>query len=255
MNNKLIRRAARLVYRSILPLPLQVVEIETTTVCNRACHYCPNYTVGRPHRYMEENTFVKIIDSLKRHGFTGRISPHFYGEPLMDSRIVSLIEYTHKSIPKAKIKLFTNGDLLTVEKYLVLKRAGVELFIISQHSPMPSDAIKDTLSYIRMNHPELYTVENEDYYHTNDKFNRGGLVDVKPEKRKYCFVVNQLVFDYLGNAVLCCNDYNSSHIFGNINNKDVHEIWYDKQFVRARNMIQSGFWHYDICRKCVGEML
>jgi MoaA/NifB/PqqE/SkfB family radical SAM enzyme len=59
---------------------LNAVEIETTTVCNRACAYCPNKTVGgRPKTQMGVDVYHKIIDSLGEMGFAGRVSPHFYG--------------------------------------------------------------------------------------------------------------------------------------------------------------------------------
>ena len=243
-------------FRMVFPLPLQAVEIETTTICNRKCRYCPNYTVGRPHRLMEDKIFYRIIDSLKKHGFTGRISPHFYGEPLTDSRLESFLTYIHANLPMATIKLFTNGEMLTVERYLALKHAGVNVFRISQHTQYPSKTISDTLSYIKKYHADLYTVEYVDYYNDHSKkINRGGLVDVKAGKMQRCIFIDQLTFDYMGNAVLCCNDYNSSLIFGNINEKDTHQIWFDKDYLLMRNLIANGFWPYDICKVCVGQKI
>ncbi len=173
----------------------------------------------------------------------------------MDARIVDLIGYARNNVPRATITLFTNGDLLTAEKYLALKHAGVDMFCISQHSEHPSQAVLHTLDFIKENHPGLLTVEYIDIFKSDDKTNKGGLVDVKPKRRSSCFKLSsQLVFDYAGNAVLCCDDYNSSIVFGNINDKDIYEIWNDKNYRRIRNLIQCGFWPYDICRKCVGLM-
>jgi 8-amino-3,8-dideoxy-alpha-D-manno-octulosonate transaminase len=241
-------------FRSIIPAPLQDVEIETTTICNRKCNYCPNYTVGRPSERMDEKTFYRIIDSLKKYGFKGRVSPHFYGEPLTDNRLASFIHYVHTNLPSAFIKLYTNGELLTVERYLELKRAGVNMFRISQHTEHPSKTVSDTISYVRENHPELFSVSYADRFNNHfSKLNRGGLVDVITETKHTCCYVYQMTFDYLGNAVLCCNDYNSSVVFGNIKDKDTHEIWHDKTYVKIRNMIGNGFWPYDICKVCAGQ--
>lgn len=248
-------RKVHYLFRNLFPAPLRAVEIETTTICNRKCHYCPNYTVGRPPRLMEEKTFFKIIDSLKRHNFTGRISPHFYGEPLTDSRLESFLQYVHVNLPKAAIKLFTNGELLTVARYLALKKAGVSMFRISQHTECPSDTVKHTLAYIKEHHPDLFTVEHINYFSDHSmKLNRGGLVAITPVRMRYCTYVDQLTFDYLGNAVLCCNDYHSSHIFGNINDKDTHQIWNDKEYIKARSLIANGFWPYEICKICAGAL-
>ncbi len=251
-----VLRKVNYFFRSVVPLPLTAVEIETTTICNRKCSYCPNYTVGRPPRLMEENTFYKIIDSLKKYNFQGRISPHFYGEPLTDSRLEMFIRYAHTNLPKATIKLFTNGDLLTVERYLALKQAGVSVFRISQHSKDPSALIMNTLSVIKQNHPDLYTVEYLDYFNDHSrKLNRGGLVDVRAGTRHYCVYIDQLTFDYRGDAILCCNDYNASIVFGNIHDKDTNALWHDKRYLKARNMIYNGFWPYEICRICAEQPL
>ena len=102
----------------------EAVEIETTTVCNRTCSYCPNSAIKRPAGNMDEALFRSIIDSLKEMDFSGRVSPHFYGEPLVDRRILKFIAYTREKLPKAFIKLFTNGDLLTYDLFLKLLESG-----------------------------------------------------------------------------------------------------------------------------------
>lgn len=252
--NNLLIRSLNYAYRSLVPLPLSAVEIETTTVCNRKCEYCPNYTVGRPAAYMQEQTFYKIIDSLKKQNFSGRISPHFYGEPLMDKRLETLIAYVRANLPAAFIKLFTNGELLTTQRYLALKQAGVDMFRVSQHTERPSDTVTRTLSEIKEHHPKLYSVEYVDYFNDRAlKLNRGGLVKAEPRKMYSCSWVDQLTFDYRGNAVLCCNDYNSSLVFGNIHEKDIQEIWHDRKYRKMRNLVANGFWPYEICRICSGQ--
>lgn len=244
----------------LFTLPLDAVEIETTTICNRKCEYCPNSTIGREPNEMEESTFYKIIDSLKKINYTGRISPHFYGEPLTDDRLVKFIRYARTNLPNAIIKLYTNGDFLTADKYMELKKAGVDIFRISQHSKEPSSTIIHTLEHIKTNNPEIYTVKYVNFYNEyynkkncdNLLNNRGGTVAVNVTKRSYCHLVNQITFDYTGNAVLCCNDYSSSLIFGNIMDKEVNEIWENKEYVTVRNKIMRGNWIYELCRKCAG---
>ncbi len=257
-------------FRDLLKPSLKAVEIETTTICNRKCVYCPNYTSPRAPARMADSTFYTIIDSLARGNFKGRISPHFYGEPLTDDRLTSFIKHIRHRLPKVQIKLYTNGDLLTVDKYIELKNAGVDIFRISQHSEEPSDAMAGLSAYFKESRTGRSDIEYLDYHgsynkeerpaafpgsHLRPEFtNRGGLVKAGSANRKYCYYVDQMTIDYEGNAVLCCNDYNSSIVFGNVTKRDLFEIWNDKKYAKARKMISGGKWLFEICKKCSSGM-
>lgn len=230
------------------------VEIETTTICNRKCDYCPNSTIGRPAGYMDEKLFYKIIDELSTLGYSGRVSPHFYGEPLMDKRIVRFIRYMREKLPKAYIKLFTNGDLLTYDLFNELSDAGVDIFRIAQHSEKASKTIVDTLSKLDKE-VKKKKIEYIKYYNNkNILMNRGGLIRTyryKFFKKIDCELASGLTIDYLGNCVLCCNDYLSRYVFGNLNNESLIDVWNKKEYKTIRSKIECGIWPYDICRVCV----
>lgn len=236
--------------------PPQDVNVETTSFCNRSCVYCPNNTIGRPEARMDEKLYYKIIDSLSLWGFSGRHSPHLYGEPLTDDRLALFMAYARKKLPRANIIIYTNGDYLSVEKYLALMEAGVDSFRISLHSPAMPKVLSDTLAHIKKERPELYKVEIYDVHGMNLRKlpytlnNRGGLVDIERARRPYCREVNFLNIDHKGNVVLCCNDYLSSVTFGNAGEKDLRAIWHDPSYVKARRLVSRGIWAFDICRKC-----
>ncbi len=238
------------------PQPPKTVEVETTSYCNRKCAYCPNATIGRPEDLMDERLFHRIIDSLAQWDFTGRFSPHFYGEPLTDERLVGFMAHARKKLPKANIVVYTNGDYLTVDKYIALMEAGVDSFRVSLHSPSLPKAFAATQAFLQERRPELYKVEIVDFYgmykskEESMLNNRGGMIDITHKRHPYCFLVEHLTIDYLGNAVLCCNDFLSSVTFGNAGEKELKDIWYDPAYVEARRRIASGFWLYDICQKC-----
>jgi len=86
--------------------------------------------VPRFKELMTEDTFYKIIDSVRdyKESFDGIVAPHLYGEPLLDQRLEKFIEYSKTRLPRAKIHLYTNGETLTVERYLALKYAGTDVF-------------------------------------------------------------------------------------------------------------------------------
>ena len=60
------------------------IEIEINHDCNRACAYCPNSSLKRKNQgQMSERLFLRLLGQLKEIGYRGRISYHFYNEPLL----------------------------------------------------------------------------------------------------------------------------------------------------------------------------
>lgn len=233
----------------------QNVIIETTTICNLRCSYCPNSTIGRPPAYMPEETFYRIIDSVVdfQPGYSGKISPHFYGEPLLDARLQEFVGYAHKRLPQALIQIFTNGELLTVDYFLALVDAGVQKFVISQHSPLPVPRLMDSLKIIHSKYVDRAQIEYFDQYHSNMKMNRGGLLTSDKLDNPRLFRCNQykeIVFDVSGTAVLCCNDYLSTTRFGTIHESSVRDIWQNIGYTRTRNLLFYSYFPQQICRNC-----
>lgn len=233
----------------------QNVSIETTTICNLSCPYCPNSSIGRPPAYMPDATFYRIIDSVAdfQPDYCGNISPHFYGEPLLDTRLEAFVRYARNSLPQALIQIFTNGELLTVERFLALVNAGVQKFVISQHSPLPAPHLMETLRIIHSEYADHAKVEYFDQYHSNMKMNRGGLLKGEKQNRPQLFRCNQykeLVFDVSGTAVLCCNDYLSTTTFGTIHESSVRDIWQNIAYTRIRNLLFYSYFPLPVCQKC-----
>lgn len=238
------------------------VCIETTTVCNLKCPYCPHSTdKAKPPAYMPEEMFYRIIDSLYDYvpTYNGTISPSLYGEPLLDKRFETFIRYAKKKFPHARIELFTNGVFLTYERYLSLRESGVDHYNISQHTQEQPQALADTLMRLQKELSEELPITINRMLVQN-KFNRGGLIEVDtyaPElypRMQSCFAgYKNLTFDYRGYATLCCNDYQVLHTYGNIVSKSVREIWEGKHYRRVRNMLMLGFLPLPICRTCLNH--
>ena len=233
------------------------VEIETITTCNRRCSYCPNSKYDRGlvenKQLMDENLFKKVIDDLSAMGFKGRLSPHFYGEPLLDKRLPSLLTYAKNKIPALHIHLFTNGDCLTVKNYEKLLQAGVSKITITQHGDEMPRGVKKVFEYRNKNgngNIDIVYNKSEDL----NLYNRGGLVEANPKyQRSKCFnPTEEVIIDYQGNVILCCNDYLGSINFGNLKNNSFAEIWRNESFSRIRRELRKGIFQLNICRECVG---
>lgn len=236
---------------------LRSLSIETTTYCNLNCSYCPNSTVGRPDELMDEKKLHRIIDSLAEYmpDFNGTISPHFYGEPLTDNRLERFVSYIRCKLPASEICIYTNGILLSENRYVGLMQAGVSKFIISQHTEMPDRELMHILDKIKYELPEIYSVKYVNQYHAPLKLNRGGLVAAPTTydnawDRDGCMAFTDMVFDVHGNAVLCCNDYSSKYVFGNIDDNSVKGIWQSPAYNRARWEMLLGFISNPLCQAC-----
>lgn len=236
------------------------INIETTTLCNRRCSYCPNSIFDRSlkqnEKLMPEEMFKKIINDLQMIKFTGRISPHFFGEPLMDKRLVRFMKYAHDVLPKAKLVIYTNADLLDTTMLENLYHVGVNHYVITLHG---NDKQKE-INKKRINALEKYIKENKrnidinliNFTEKTYLSNRGGLVKVKKTIKKCSFQnpTNPLVIDYKGDVLLCCNDYLGNVSFGNIASDSLLDIWNRDNFKRIRKDISRKIFKLNICKKC-----
>jgi len=131
---------SRMGLRNPLGKMFNVIEFETTTYCNRKCNYCPNVDFERfadnNHFLMKEEVFETLIGQLKDLNFQGLISPHLYGEPLTDPRMLSWTNIIRKNLPKSRIKIVTNGDYLNKNNFNDFLESGVDIFYISKHAKL-----------------------------------------------------------------------------------------------------------------------
>ena len=109
------------------------IQIQTTSLCNASCIFCgwKNTRKSLPQGQMEESLFRKIADECGRN-FVTRISPYLMNEPLIDKDLPRRIAYLSKRVkPWTKIKLSTNGALLTPEVSERLIDAGLRRLWVS----------------------------------------------------------------------------------------------------------------------------
>lgn len=225
------------------------VEIETITTCNRKCEYCSNAFFTRPNALMDTNVYTKIIDGLSEINFNGRVSPHFYGEPLLDKRLPQLTEYTRKKLPLATIVVYSNGDYLTKELFDRLIASGVDAFDITQHDAGMSKTMKQLFS--QLTKEQKKKIHYRVFTEKTPLSTRGGLIQLKDVKKvKKCNQTKGIVIDYKGNVVLCCEDYSSKNILGNVREERLIDIWRKKNYKMIRSELKNGIFTLDICKRC-----
>lgn len=233
------------------------VDAENITACNRRCSYCPNSSFDRGlmknKKLMEAGVFYRIIDELSKINFAGRITPNFYGEPLLDERLPELMAYARRRLPRANLVIFTNGDFLTLDLYKRLAEAGVNKFVISQHGQTMPEGVKEVMGYRREKGKDSVEITYAVMEDSSCLSNRGGLVHPgNIIKMKYCLKgAENLTIDYAGNILLCCNDYLGSVKFGNVGKETISDIWNKPDYKKIRKELKRGIFRFDICKRCI----
>jgi len=236
-----------------------VVEIETCSVCNLRCSYCPNSISERGllknRQQMDESLFFQIIDELSEMEFSGEIHPHFYNEPLLDERLGRFVKYICKKLPDTEVVIFTNGIFLTVEKYQELVMAGVGRFNITRHTPTDPPTVLSVLKYRDAKGSQgielAYNRSGID--HGQNIFNRGGLIPITKvvDPMMHCdWPSNILTINNEGDVLLCCNDYFGSYRVGNLKGSSILSIWNQQHNKKLRDYLLRDTSKIEVCKKC-----
>jgi radical SAM protein with 4Fe4S-binding SPASM domain len=227
----------------------KTMSIETCSICNRQCPFCPVSQDKTPKGLMEDELFEKIIAELKELNFHGEIGLSNYGEPLLDKRLGKFVKRIKKELG-SPIVISTNGDFLTKEKFRELLAAGIGTFHISQHDSEPSETIKNLFSQITPAEWKYisYEIVKED---SVTLANRGGSIEVKTLHPFYCNPQHIIVRSD-GEVSFCCNDYYNEVKLGNVKEKKLIDIWNSPFYRRLRNEIKRGIFNLPICKRCLG---
>lgn len=247
---KFVRKFIKAYQKRVIPDIFTSTNIELYGYCNRRCNFCFNNSrfPARDVGIMDESLWKKIIDELSAIQYTGRISPYFYGEPLLDKRITELVLYARKKCPYSHILISSNGDVLTEELLVKLIENGMDEILLTNYD----DFEKEDIINMYKKYPRFIQYRN--YKEIDLKNRAGSLFEKSTDKinRPCLRPSRQLVINWKGNVLLCCNDYYEQYIFGNVNNKSVREIWKDNDFIKYREILSKvgGRKEIDICKKC-----
>lgn len=212
-------------------------DIETYGYCNRTCEFCFNNPKfkQREKGVMPEEIWKRIIDELLQLKYKGRISPHFYGEPLLDKRLCDLVSYARKKCPSAYILIDTNGDLLDESLVKKLYSNGLnKLFVTSYDEEIP-----ERLLFLKNTYPALVHIRGVNDFH---KVNRSGKIfGHKTKQKSICYNPSfQLIINWQGDVLLCCMDYYKEVSFGNVDMHGIRDIWFSEDFTRVRHFLRKG---------------
>ena len=230
-----------------------MVAIETNTVCTRTCYYCPR-TIEES-LVLDSELFYSVINQLKEWGFSGKLVPNGYNEPLTDKRLPEFVAYARYKLPNSIIQINTNGDLLNRKKLENLLSSGVSVLKVSLHEPA-SQQEEDRLRELAREFKTISVVDLRRASRTKPLSNIGGLVEFRSVVTgTNCYNINAMSIRADGNVALCCQDVKKKYVFGNVKEESVETIWNKKEYIKLREDLNRGEFNIPICQKCGVEKI
>lgn len=234
------------------------IEVETINRCNGNCSFCPvnRNADTREKAVMTWELFEKIVDQLAEIDYAGRFTTFSNNEPLLDDRIVELNQFARKRLPKARMHLFTNGTLLTMDKFIALTKILDELVIDNYQQELKLIKPCVQIQEYCERHPELKSKVTIVLRKPNEILtSRGGNAPNRRELVEYgkdrCVLpFKQIIVRPDGRISLCCNDALGKYTLGDLNKEKILDIWYGPRFQMVRKCLYEGRANWGDCKYC-----
>jgi MoaA/NifB/PqqE/SkfB family radical SAM enzyme len=287
----LLRRNARPVRRLMLatgrdraPAWPDIVQIESTNMCNAKCVFCPRDEMHREEGVMSMELFRKIVDECAELGIT-HVRLHNYGEAFLDRQLVDKIRYAKERGIK-EVGMISNGSLITERVARSMIEAGLDAINISVDASgrevfestrlgLNYDKVianierivriraelgkrrpKLILSFVRQNNSadEQAFIEHwrhiADKIHVTDLHNWAGTLNHESDVNYPCYRP-WLTFTVLwdGRVSLCCADFDGHTVLGDLNSSTIKDVWNGDAYrsVRRQHLEHGG---PDVCQSC-----
>ena len=257
-------------YRQDPPFSIQV---EFTEGCNRGCSFCGlrgmRKTGTEPYYYMTKDTATRIASEIARVGWNSRIIFSMHGEPTLNKNWLNIIRLFRKKLPDAVFSIMTNGlgiasqeDMgtmlsrisksglndLIIDMYTpnddghqikdFCESNGIEYQILDKGVPLYSSSSK---KFRILFNPPIQTDEGSAINrHLCNHCGAAAPLDYSYEGKRCARPFREMTFRYDGSVSLCCNDFRGQYLIGNINDRDIDDIWQDKRFQAARILLYAG---------------
>ena len=282
-NASVVKKVLLATGRDEAPLP-EIVQIESTNICNAKCVFCPRDEMHRRQGVMSLELFKKIVDECAELGIT-HVRVHNYGEPFLDRHLTEKVRYAKQKGIK-EVGMISNGSLITEKIARGMIEAGLDAINISVDAG-GKDVFEQTriglnydkvianverlvriraelgkrhpkliLSFVRQNNSvdEQAFIEHwrqvADKIHITELHNWAGTLNSKSDVSYPCYRM-WLTFTVLwdGRVSLCCADFDGRHVLGDLRTSSIAEVWNSPAYLAVRRQqLESG--GPEICRTC-----
>lgn len=263
------------------------VSLETFSLCNRLCWFCPNSFIDRrsANMFMPNAVFDAIIGDLAAIGYKHNFHLTRYSEPLADRSTLERIRAIRDAMPATSIVITTNGDYLNAAYLDELLASGLTSLSVSVYlgNTAPYDhgkihqRIRDMLSDlcltdvvpitetlgIEVAYAGMHKTLKIEFWGRNfDRLgnDRGGSIKLSNAgnvRQSPCFEPTQsFTIDYDGSVVPCCNlrsdvPEHKDYVCGKIEKSgDIFLVYTNKMLADWRRHLVNFSDKMDPCRTC-----
>lgn len=251
-------------------------NIDTCTVCNHICVFCPNQDARTPKNILPAEDFRTILADLTAHAQLDELGLSAKGEPLLNPQLGDIIRIAKEEFRIPYVYISTNGSLLSKSILQSLLDAGLDSIKFSINA-------FDRESYLKIHGKDHFDRVMANLSHAIDmmeeyKFNllTSSVTDLLEEEIKKCFqehigdkvnrikfilryntdfrpheesereegleypacpyLFNEVYVDSNGDLRACCIDYFNVLNFGSLKETPIKDRWHSSQFEKLRKL-------------------
>lgn len=265
------------------------VLIETYNLCQGECKFCPYKELrsGEEPVLLSTNKYKDLINEISKYEIT-RLTLFNNNEPLLDKRIYDFVSMAYELMPEAEIGLSSNGRVVTEEVLNRLSDSHLTTLYISipcvdrdnykevmgvypdrLFELLDSIEDEDLLRMIRIAVPITKYLDEEEMMRKFSKYkvciwnleykSSWGIHDKFMEVAREDSIaglcdrpMDQAVISSNGDVLICCRDWQSQNVVGNVYDSSLYEIWHNDKMKNIQELIALGKYNeIECCKDCI----
>ncbi len=265
------------------------LEIETSTICNWKCNYCPASFYKRNPQKIEMDLYKYILDKAYEFKKIKTVSIQSYNEPSIDD---CFFDYVKEIKQRGfKLVLYTNGSNLSNNKIKLLNELQVverivfnlpavdkNLFIKMTNNGNVQRTLNAIRSSIDYGFEVIVSVQGKSCYKDSQvekikllfpeakiepfvSLDRAGTlkneyfqnISIRKDYLTGCITFNNTAHIAInGDMYICCNDYFKKYVYANIKDNNFKDIFSSNNYIELRKKIFGSLAvdNQFICKHC-----
>jgi len=233
-----------------------VLQIETSSWCNRACVTCLRQTYPDRDRikpwfsqnYLPTETVVGLLEAGRKRGNVRRVAFNLYNEPTLDPRLPVFVRMA-KELGYPHVLFCTNGDMLT--KRLAADLDGwVDSIRVALYPSREMEGRKGTIRSLFYRTAIRFT--GGKHRSTHFLGSRGGSGHDEALEFHCRHAAGNLIVNHQGDVCLCCDEITPDVYLGNAILDPIPSLWEHEGHVRVVMGLRhpGGRKRVPYCRTC-----